>query len=299
LSLLRSVLLLVVAAASVSACTGADPTSSTGPSPTPSTGGLTATVISTDLGVGWNRLAFALLDVESSTTVREPQARVALYSPTDQRQGTPSQTVQALFRPWPLGELGVYSSRVSFDRQGEWGLTVSVTDPAGNTRSARTTVRVKAAPSTPAIGAPAPPSRNKTSRDVSTLAQLTSAPAPDPDLYTMTIQEALASRQPLVVVFATPAFCRAATCGPQVEVISEVKERFRGRAGFIHVEIFDNPDQIQGDLSRAITAPAVAEWGLQTEPWTFIVDRDGRVAAKFEAFATASEIEEGLSPVLE
>lgn len=64
LSLPRSVLVLVAATAAVAACAG--------PDPTPSPGGLTATVISTDLGVGWNRLAFALLDTESSTTVRVP-----------------------------------------------------------------------------------------------------------------------------------------------------------------------------------------------------------------------------------
>ena len=41
------------------------------------------------------------------------------------------------------------------------------------------------------------------------------------------------------------------------------------------------------------------EWGLITEPWTFILDSDGRVRAKFEQFVTEDEIivalEEALS----
>ena len=67
---------------------------------------------------------------------------------------------------------------------------------------------------------------------------------------------------------------------------------------FIHVEMFDNPDEIQGDLSRARTVSAAAEWGLPSEPWTFVVDADGLIAAKFEGFATLDELEEALADVL-
>ena len=113
----------------------------------------------------------------------------------------------------------------------------------------------------------------------------------------MTIADAVASRRPLVVVFATPAFCQTATCGPQVEVVGEIRVKYRGLANFVHVEIFDNPGEIQGDLSKAGPTAAVEEWGLPTEPWTFIVDRNGRIAAKFEGFTTAEEIEEALIKV--
>ena len=219
--------------------------------PTPGTPALSATVISTDLGVGVNRLVFALLDRGSNTAAKKPEAQVSLYRP-----GT------------------------GFD-------------------DVTTTVQVKEESSTPAIGSSAPPSVNKTGRDVETLDHLTTSPTPDVDLYGMTIRDALSSGIPLVVSFATPAFCQTATCGPQVEVLSKVKDRYRGRANFIHVEVFDNPHEIEGDLSRAHPVPSVEEWGLPTEPWTFIVDGDGTVAAKFEAFATAEEIEEGLAGVLQ
>ena len=115
----------------------------------------------------------------------------------------------------------------------------------------------------------------------------------------MTIDEAVASGKPLVVVFGTPAFCETFTCGPQVEVISGLRERYKDRVNFIHVEIFDDPHEIQGDPDSARAVPAVLEWGLTSEPWTFIVDRNGRAAAKFEAFSTAEEIEEELQKVLE
>ena len=102
-----------------------------------------------------------------------------------------------------------------------------------------------------------------------------------------------------MIVFATPLFCSTATCGPQLEVIETVKELYKDEINFIHVEVFDNPHEIEGDLSKARTAPAVEEWGLVTEPWTFIVDSEGRIAAKFEAFTTEEELREHLDIVLE
>ena len=198
--------------------------------------------------------------------------------------------------PWAIGES--YTTQVKLDQPGTWSLTVNVTGPDGGTRSAQGIFQVKEQSATPAIGSPAPRSKSKTARDVDKLEELTTASPPDRDLYALTIEEAVSSGKPLVVVFATPAFCQTATCGPQVQVIQGIKDNYGEAANFIHVEIWDNPNEIQGDLSKARTSPTVEEWGLATEPWTFIMDRQGRVAAKFEAFASASEIEEELARVL-
>ena len=129
------------------------------------------------------------------------------------------------------------------------------------------------------------------------MAELTTDPQPDPDLYRLSIAEAVASGKPLVVAFSTPAYCTTATCGPQLDVIKRLRDRHADRANFIHVEVYDNPHEIQGDLSNARIAPAVTEWGLPSEPWTFIVDADGLVSAKFEGFATRDELEESLLAV--
>ena len=91
-----------------------------------------------------------------------------------------------------------------------------------------------------------------------------------------------------------PAFCVSATCGPQVEVLSQVKERHQGEANFIHVEVFENPHLIQGGRPAGGVVPAVDEWGMLTEPWTFVIDKDGLVRAKFEQYTPAEEIEAAL-----
>ena len=133
---------------------------------------------------------------------------------------------------------------------------------------------------------------------VDRLDRITSANPPDPDLYRMSIHSALASGQPLVVVFSTPAFCVTATCGPQVEVVSNLQDAYRDRANFIHVEVFQDPHLIEGQRPTGGVVPAVEEWNLPTEPWTFVVGGDGLIRAKFEQFAAAEEIEAALQDAL-
>ena len=126
---------------------------------------------------------------------------------------------------------------------------------------------------------------------------ITSSIEPDPDLYRLTVAEALDSGTPTVVSFATPAFCRSATCGPQVDVITALKNRLSGRANFIHIEVYEDPHEVT-DLSQARLVREMAEWGLKSEPYTFILDRHGRVAAKFEGFVNEDELGAALEEVL-
>ncbi|MCI0864777.1 MAG: thioredoxin family protein, partial [Chloroflexi bacterium] len=121
---------------------------------------------------------------------------------------------------------------------------------------------------------------------------------PDLDLYEFSIHEALEQDKPLVIVFATPAFCVSATCGPQVGELTKVKESVGDRAIYIHVEVFENPHLVEGQRPTGGLVPAVDEWGLPTEPWTFVIDRKGLVHAKFEQFTTAGEIEAKLLELL-
>jgi hypothetical protein len=289
-SFIFSILVLVAALACSSSVT---------PTPPPGgPGGVSVIIVTTDLAVGTNRVVFGLVDLDGMA-VRSKEAQVrAIYLPPAQAVGEVKAAATARFTRWPVGEQGVFATRLEFDRAGFWGLEVTVARADGTSVVARGAFEVKQVSATPAIGAAAPRSVNLTARDVPDLSALTSANPPDPDLYRLSIAEALDSGKPLVVVFATPAFCVSATCGPQVEVISAVKERHREQANFIHVEVFANPQEIKGGRPAGGFVPAVAEWGLPTEPWTFIVDKEGKVRAKFEQFTTEEEIEAALAEVL-
>jgi hypothetical protein len=190
------------------------------------------------------------------------------------------------------------AGQASGPQDGLWELQITTTTDDGALVEAQTAVKVKEEPATPGIGEPAPASETPTAQEVDDLSTITSADSPDPELYQLSIREALETGKPTVVVFATPAFCVSATCGPQVEMVSQVKERHKGEANFIHVEVFQNPHLIQAGRPDTGLAPAVEEWGLPTEPWTFVINKEGRIHARFEQFTPAEEIEAALLEVL-
>ena len=264
----------------------------------PPPGEVRAVLAGVDFGVGANRLAFALVD-ETSGPIRDAEVSVSSFRLSDDGVGEEVETAGAVYRRWPVGPGGVYTTELSFDAQGVWGVTATAVDADGMTRiSEPVRIEVSQTTRTPPVGSPAPRSVSKTSRDVASLDELTTDIDPDPELYSASIADALDSNVPLLVSFATPAFCQTATCGPQIDVIKELKDEYGDRAGFIHVEVYDNPHEIHGDLTNATVSPTVLEWRLPSEPWTFIVDAEGVIRAKFEAFATKEELETALLDVI-
>jgi len=254
-------------------------------------------LVTSDLSVGPNRFVFGVIDRESGP-LRGSEVQVETYYLTPEGADGPRETRSAIWRKWPVGPGGVYTVELAFDEPGDWGVGLAITESDGSVRDASTMVQVKDLSAAPSIGATVPRSVNKTSSDVAALDELTTDPDPDPDLHTLTIAEAVDDPKPLVVVFATPAHCQTATCGPQVDVVKSLKTQNESDVNFIHIEVYDNPLEIQGDLSRGRISPTFTEWNLPTEPWTFIVDGDGVLQAKFEGFATTQELEEALAAVL-
>lgn len=252
------------------------------------------------LETGRQRVAFLL--VGQKALIKTPTAAVtARYLGTG--AAAAGETAQAVYHPWPYGIRGAYSTELNFDRPGTWRLDIAVADADF---SAQTTLplEVVAQSPAPAVGSRPPLSRTKTLSEVADIAQLTTDYTPDPDLYRLSVADAIQNPRPAVIVFASPAFCVTATCGPQVDAVSELKDAYRGQADFVHVEIYADPQAIQGDLAQAALAPAVTEWGFSqlphwfNESWVFILDRQGSVKQRFEGFATKTELETVLKEVL-
>ncbi len=145
---------------------------------------------------------------------------------------------------------------------------------------------VKARSASPSIGARAIPSRTPTLASAhGRVAALTTRQPPDRELLRESVAGALAARRPFVLVFATPAFCESRTCGPVVDVVEAARRRFADSGiRFIHVEIYRGNKPSNG-VNRW-----VKEWRIPTEPWTFLVGRDGRIAAKFEGSMSLHEL---------
>lgn len=255
------------------------------------------TLATTDLGIGPNRIAFGLVDADSGP-VRDADVLISTFFLGDGRQEGPIQTARAVWRNWPIGQVGLYTANFDFDRAGAWGVAANYVDHLGSNVTVSAGIEVKPKSDTPAIGERPPASVTKLAKDFEDLNDMTSDPDPDEELYALTVAEGLNVGKPLVVAFSTPAFCRTATCGPQLDVIKELKDYYYRDVNFIHIEVYDRPTEIKGNLSNAPLAQAMIDWALPTEPWTFVMDADGKVAAKFEAFATKDELEAALDTVL-
>jgi hypothetical protein len=280
----------------VSACSG-DPM----PAPTPTSAPsdtARVTLASTDLAVGENRVVFALIR-PGSGVLKDAQVEVQTFFLSGADSQKAVQTAPASFHEWPGGTAGVYRANLTFDRAGDWGLGIIATLPDGSNMNVGARIEVKEQSSTPAIGFPAPRSASKTASDAPQLTDITTDPKPDPDLYQVSIADAIDKSEPLLVTFATPAYCRTATCGPQMNIVKALKGKYADRMNIIHVEIYDNPAEIREQgISAARTAPTLADWGLPSEPWTFIVDSTGIVRAKYEGFVDSDELEIAIAEVL-
>ena len=313
---MRSVLVLAAALGILAACSSQAEETTAAPQaadvrPTPpdrpdleplikgprSAAGLQAILGTSDLAAGVNRVGFVLTSPKGFITA--PTAKV---SPRFRKPGDtvwqPLDSAMAEFHPWPYGTRGMFTAVLTFPSAGTVTLDISVRTTDGESQLAVLEAEVRELPFTPAVGEAAVKSESKTLESVGGFGELTTGSLRDGDLYRSTIAEAVSSGQPTVVVFASPAFCTNAVCGPQIEVLQELKNRYLGRANFIHVDFYDNPEEIQGDLNRARISPTVREWNLPSIEWTFVIDGGGTVAARFEAFATVEEVEEELLRVL-
>ena len=179
---------------------------------------------------------------------------------------------------------------------GWWGAELSGETADGDFEGLRLRFFVRDDTSEPAIGEPVPATEQAVVGDGIDIADLDTTQPPNPELHETTVAEALEGDKPLVVAFATPAYCVTRFCGPVVEqVVLPLWENYGDRVDVIHIEPYDIPQARDG---RLIAVDAMTEWGLQTEPWVFVVDADGSVAAKFEGIMDYDEVAAAVDAVL-
>ena len=264
-------------------------------------------VTNSDLAVGENRVSFGLVDRDYMPVRPESVELRAVYYEPGAATGQVRHVTTAEFLEWPPeGRRGVFVAQVEFDQAGSatgdtpgiWELHATFDYPEEDSLTIGTVVSVASEHSVPFIGEPAPPSDTPTAATVENLQAISSSPEPDPALYQLSIAEAVGDGKPAVITFATPAFCVSATCGPQVSDLSELARAYQGQANFVHVEVYRDPHLIEPSNPARELVPAVAEWGLVSEPWTFVVGSDGTIGARFEQYVPPSALESALRSAL-
>ena len=98
-------------------------------------------------------------------------------------------------------------------------------------------------------------------------------------------------KRPVVITFATPLLCQSRVCGPVVDIVDQVKSSAPKDVAFIHQEIYrdnkaNNPVRSQ-----------VSAWRLPSEPWTFVIDKRGRISTRFEGAFSPGELQRAVAKV--
>ncbi len=234
------------------------------------------------------RVSFLVLDSENRL-VTLPTARVWVASALDappflessaklERVGLPGEDEADVTH--------IYVASLKLPRPGKYWL---LAEPEGGPRQVQAlgNVVVATQDSAPDVGDRAFASETPTIASVGgDLSKVTTRRPPDEELVTHSVAETLKAKIPFVVTFSTPEFCTSRTCGPVVDVVDEVRRRSEDSVvRFIHVEVYEGNDPANG-FNRWMN-----EWNLETEPWTFVVDANGRIVERFEGSVSVNELE--------
>ena len=85
-----------------------------------------------------------------------------------------------------------------------------------------------------------------------------------------------------------------AYCGGQVEgtdVVAQVQAKTGDKVSFIHQEVY-----VDNDVNKGIR-PQLTAFHLQSEPWTYVIDRTGRISSRFEGALSADELQRAVAKV--
>jgi hypothetical protein len=234
-------------------------------------------------------LRFAFLGDGASSPTAGPAA-VATYvgAPGTGTDGSAPTLTQ------PSEARGVYQAEdVTFDRAGTWQVTAQAQVADVGPMQVTGAFSVAAEPAVPAPGQRALKTENLTidSKDEPPGAVDSRAVGggriPDQDLHRWTIADAIREHRPALVTFATPVYCQSEFCGPVVDAVEQLAQRYDDRAVFIHVEIYH--DQVNNEINEA-----AADWLFRNdelrEPWLFLIGADGRIIDRWGVLFDPEEV---------
>ena len=268
------------------------------PRATPQSNDVTPVFAFSEAVVGRNRIAIGL--VRGGTPLNDPGAKVHLrFFNLDENNPQPKAETDAAYYGQGL-PAGFYVAYPTFDKPGNWGVEVE-TRLSGQVQpsTSKLRVEVKEHSSVPNVGQPAIAVKTLTVKDAPDLAHLSSGTDPDPEMYQVSLDQALTSGKPTALLFATPGFCKTATCGPSLQVMQGLQKTYGDKMNFIHVEVYKYPfgESAQRQDGSGLSDPMVA-WHLQSEPWLFLIDAKGIIAARFEGGITKEELGPALEKLL-
>jgi hypothetical protein len=263
-------------------------------------GGLDVILDSTQHWVGTNDVLLSVHDTATGVSLADDGVELALrFSGPD---GRAFRTAPAVERFATYGRR-LYRARVPLDQLGPWTVTVAATLD-GEPRSGQGRLEVASDRGTPPLGSLVPGGDTPTMRDAHSLMHhISSDPEPLTAFYTWTLDDALAQGQPTVFVLDSYAFRPNAACGGALGILHEVFIDYPGLT-VIHAEPWHMAMGRDGHMLEldppggpAVLTDYAEAWGIEEPPWVFVIDRDGRLQAKFTGVIGSDELRAAITSV--
>jgi hypothetical protein len=250
---------------------------------------------------GQNRVAFGMIDPKAGFVY----GKTALYvapKPNAKAEGpypAPADVLmtegryrskQAATEADPFA--AVYAAQVPFKKPGKYSI-LAVTKDGAKTVAAPGQVNVvtKAADRIPEVGERMPKLKTDTVASArGDIASIDTRQPPD-DMHSKSL-DTVVGKQPVALLIATPQLCQSRVCGPVVDVGEQMKSRYGKQVEFIHQEVYKDNDPKKG-LRRPLE-----QLNLATEPWLFVVGKDGRITARLEGSFGIAAFEKALKTAL-
>ena len=257
-------------------------------------------IVSSELGVGPNRVLVSFLDSTGTKPAGSPDRTVSVAFRGPGGQTVPTQPTTFI---WAIkGVVGVYVLHATFPVAGAWTADFTTSAPGSAEATIPFGFDVKDRTGVLAPGDPAPAVATPTIAGAGgDVAKVSTDPNPVPRLYQTSEADAIAAKKPFVLIFATPKFCQTSTCGPTLEKLKPVAAAHPGLT-FINVEPYVLQD-VQGQLQPVTDAngfqpaPATLAFKLISEPYVFVIGADGKISSSFELVFSPEEIDAAIKAV--
>jgi len=241
-------------------------------------------VITEDLEVGENRVALTVIDLEGQSISKNLSF---FYKKINNE--TKFAIKDLAISDWP-SKRHVFIAKVNFEESGFWEIIVE-----SNKGNGIATVDIKNKSKTLSVGDKISSIKTPSINDFD-ISEISTDIKPDPNLYKFDLKTALLKKQPIIISFSTPGLCVTGTCSPQLDQIKKISNTHSGEVIVIHVEVWKNFKEImkEGNLSVGILNDSVKMLNIETEPWTFLIDKNGIVRNRYQGFVHFSELEKNL-----
>ncbi|MFT5222262.1 MAG: hypothetical protein ACI867_000561 [Glaciecola sp.] len=214
------------------------------------------------------RLQFGLLD-ETQAPAIDRKVEIAIVRSGDLE--VVQRTKDPLFYGEGLGLRGVYVVDTDLPSPAIHYLVVA---SEGHVGAAPIAVNSPENSQVVLPGQPVPVVASPTLADDQGLEELCTR-TPACSMHQTSLDTALEAGSPVVLVVATPKFCQTAVCSPVVDVVQDLATSGDAdNVTFIHAEVFSDAGNTPIQL--------VTDFGLPSEPWTFLIGSDGTLVDRFD-----------------